>query len=212
MKYTDLQIILEKNRIYEYQNKLKNKRLFNRSNSLVGYWFQEDFLLLKKSEIITNFTINHNAFEILRTQCESLLDNVNSLDCITLHVRGTDYSVDWQLPLKYYIMSLDQFEEQNVKKLIVITDDIDYSRNLCHPLEKSYQIQYVSNSTNNDFLLLKLSKQLIIANSTFSWWAAYLNTSAEKIISPMQWVPGTSPEKQLHYKPIIPNNWTEIDY
>jgi hypothetical protein len=66
-------------------------------------------------------------------------------------------------------------------KFVIITDDVDYG----HEYFPDYPI--MCNSVTVDFTLLNKAKYLIIANSTFSWWAAWLNLD-NYVIAPQGWL------------------------
>ncbi len=102
-----------------------------------------------------------------------------------INVRGGDYidlAPHFLLPSSYY-------EEAKVKMLsinpdlqfIVVTDDPDRARNLF----PDYPI--IREGVHSDFLLLYTAKYFIIANSTFSWWAAWLNED-NTVIAPKGWL------------------------
>jgi hypothetical protein len=56
---------------------------------------------------------------------------------------------------------------------------------------------------------MSLCKNNIIANSTFSWWGAYLNSNANKIVfAPNKWFADS--KKNFESKNIIPDNWEKI--
>jgi hypothetical protein len=62
----------------------------------------------------------------------------------------------------------------------------------------------------HDFYLMSLCKHNIISNSSFSWWAAYLNLNPEKkVIAPFPWL---NPKCGMDFKDVIPNDWTVISY
>jgi hypothetical protein len=79
-------------------------------------------------------------------------------------------------------------------------------------------VDHNGNQSHFDLMLLSKCKHQIIANSTFSWWAAWLNQNpAKTIVAPKQWFGKEyretgSPYKKRFYntKDLLPDNWITI--
>jgi len=112
---------------------------------------------------------------------------------------------------KYYQKAIAYFQEKfGVENLILVifSDDISWSKkymkenfpNITHlyPQEKDYL----------DLFLMSCCKHQIIANSSFSWWAAYLNKNSEKIvISPKNWF---GPQGPHNWDDLYMDNWIKL--
>jgi len=115
----------------------------------------------------------------------------DSRDCISLHVRRGDYvkmsHVHNVLSIHYYSDALSHFDDK--LPLIVFSNDIPWCRE--HFEMFSREIHYVSDDIP-DYIQLGMMSKIkynIIANSTFSWWAAVLNENADKkVVSPKEWL------------------------
>jgi len=144
---------------------------------LDGYFQSEKYILDNRSNILNWFKINDN---------NNLLNHL-SIDentCV-INFRGGDYSSikDVFLDKKYYYDSIDFMLKINSNmKFMVITDDINLSK-FYFP---DYNVHHFS--IIDDFTIISKSKYLIISNSTFSWWAAWLNNSSSFIIAPKYWM------------------------
>ena len=110
-------------------------------------------------------------------------------DPISIHVRRGDYLTNpnhFSLDLDYYQNAIDYFGED--KEYFVFTDDPSWIRNQNFYNPENFKV--VSNFTNGstvlDLYIMSLSKKHIIANSTFSWWGAWLSNSKE-VIYPLRW-------------------------
>jgi hypothetical protein len=98
-------------------------------------------------------------------------------DCVMIHFR--DYGIPEFVCLKkdYYERALSHFEG---KTPIIITDNIEAAKKAI-----GIDCEYLNNSPIIDFYLLSHTSDLIMANSTFSWWASWL--SGAKTVAPKQW-------------------------
>ena len=79
---------------------------------------------------------------------------------------------------------------------------------------RNAEVHYIDNSISisalEDFYLMTQCKHNIIANSTFSWWAAYLNNNKEKIvIAPKKWY---SDNSYYNSKDVYPRSWVVLDW
>lgn len=111
-----------------------------------------------------------------------------SLPGAFLHIRGGDYVNHWLHDVKlreYYHRAIEQFPLGT--KFFVFTNDKEYAKSL-DILEK---IDYEFVNEEDELYALTLMKNCklggICANSTFSWWAAYLNRQNRTLIIPSKW-------------------------
>jgi hypothetical protein len=144
---------------------------------LRGYFQSEKYFKENKTEILHLF-INQ---KLIR----ELFKRYDFRDTVSIHVRRGDYLGESDcraLPLGYYERALSIFD---AKKILVFSDDMDWCR---ENLEDSRMIFITGNPDWMDLYLMSLCKDNIIANSSFSWWASYLNLNKKKrIIAPAQW-------------------------
>ena len=127
-------------------------------------------------------------------------------DFTSVHVRRGDYTnltkEYEQLNLEYYNKAM---KEVNSKYYIIISDDIDY----CKTIFKGSNIYFSEYKTViEDFALMISCEHNIIANSTFSWWGAYLNKNPFKIVvAPNKWF-----GKALNHstKDLMQDSWIKI--
>jgi len=94
-------------------------------------------------------------------------------DTIAMHVRRGDYiDLGRTLELEYYKKAIESYSSGNI---IIFTDDVEYCEtNFDYPIHETKNPIY-------DMLTMSTASKFIIANSTFSWWAAYLSGSKEVI-------------------------------
>jgi hypothetical protein len=131
---------------------------------------------------------------------------------VTLHIRRGDYSnlkdTFGMLSIDYYREALQLLDnELKGNPIWVFTDDVFEARRVLGGLK--FNFQYIvppgdSTPTESLFLMSKC-KTLIIANSTFSWWAGALSFAGNQIITPEKWFKSLDDPLDL-----IPKNWTKV--
>ena len=142
-----------------------------------GYWQNVDFLkyllldIKLKDECITDET----------REIESEI--IKDLDSFGIHVRRGDYvKLGWDLGLDYYKRAMDFIKSKREKpRFYVFTDDVEYCEN------NFPDCRIISIGAIEDFYLMTKCGYNIIANSTFSWWAALLNYRRRGLIQPIDW-------------------------
>jgi hypothetical protein len=92
--------------------------------------------------------------------------------------------------------------------LYIFSDDMDWAK---ANLKFDVQTTYVENNTGEnsylDMQLISLCKHNVIANSSFSWWGAWLNKKPEKIVvAPVKWFN----DDTVNTKDIVPETWHKI--
>ena len=138
---------------------------------------------------------------------------------VSLHIRRGDYAQDsttaayhGTLPIEYYRKAMAfLIEKIGPFQLFVFSDDINWAKeNLTFESPSQLPVHFVSCEEIKDYeelFLMSLCKHNIIANSSFSWWAAWLNQNSDKIvIAPKRWLAKTGND---YYKE-IPQPWIKI--
>lgn len=137
---------------------------------------------------------------------------------ISVHVRRGDYTDQgWTLPNEYYrlaIKSIDHIDENT--HLFFFSDEMEWVKeNIKLILPEglsSGKVSYVNCNDNRnayeDIRLMRLCTHNVIANSTFSWWGAWLNPNKEKsVLAPSYWL-----RNRVENLDIIPKRWRIIDW
>lgn len=170
--------------------------------SIQGYFQSEKYFKHIREEIKGDFEFKD---EIL-IPCKKMISNVDNP--IALHIRRTDYITNpnhTPLKMDYYEKALEEFNENST--ILVFSDDSEW----CNKQEIFSNDRFLiaeGNSNYVDLCLMTLCSGHIIANSSFSWWGAWLSES-KKIIAPSGWF-GGSKNEHLDTKDLIPENWVVI--
>jgi hypothetical protein len=133
---------------------------------------------------------------------------------VSLHVRRGDYTLAAEgniaLPLSYYSRAIERIRERFTNPVFfVFSDDIEFARaNLPTDIERVFVEGNDDFSSQEDMRLMYSCQHHIIANSSFSWWGAWLNPSPDKVVvAPRHWL--LTPESA--YPDLLPPTWQAID-
>jgi hypothetical protein len=169
-------------------------------NLLINGYFQSQKYFEDNSTYIKKlFYINDNDIKKISDKYD-----VKNLTCV--HIRRGDYlkfkDFHFTCDINYYQNAMDLIKDT---KFIFISDDMDWVKSNF----KSDNFLYSKlNDEILDFTLITMCKNVIISNSSFSWWGSYLNNNNGKIIAPKMWF-GPSGHKDT--QDVIPNDWIIID-
>ncbi len=141
-------------------------------------------------------------------QNQHFLTKIRKENSIGVHFRRGDYALTTFhgiLSKKYYSEAIDLiFDEVQNPYLFIFSDEPEWVQSNME-FSLPYEIVNINKDDTNfwDLELMKNCKHNIIANSGFSWWAAWLNNNPDKIvISPKNWI--NTEKTQIDN---IPNNW-----
>jgi hypothetical protein len=136
---------------------------------------------------------------------------INSTEnAVAVHIRRGDYTLDVEgnvaLPMSYYSSAITQMM-QNLRTptFFIFSDDINFARqNVRTDIPTVFVDHNDSSSAHEDLRLMSSCRHHIIANSTFSWWGAWLRSDPDAIvIAPRNWMVGQRPS----YDDLFPSNW-----
>ena len=154
-----------------------------------GYFQKLEFATYAKAEI--------EAAIIRNVKTDWYFENAREIQndqALGIHIRRGDFmqagSYHGLLSESYYQTAINQLPE--LQSVWVFSDDIALARKLFETVKVNCKIHFVSPPSNTSsvesLLLLSLSTYQIMANSTFSWWAALISHNAKQIIYPKQWL------------------------
>lgn len=175
---------------------------------IFGYFQSYKYFIDFKDKIIDEFTFNDWLFDNIN------IDLINIANkCSSIHIRAGDYkrkqNVHRLLDLSYYAEAIRLCKTD---KFLVFSDDDNYAEKILQEIVAKVDFIFIKN--NNpflDLLLMSLCKNNIIANSTFSWWAAFLNKHEDKIVvAPKIWFGPDLSGQNIWVKDLIPDKWTTI--
>lgn len=175
-----------------------------------GYWMSPKYFDFCRNVILDVYTFRpFNTKENLEYQ--KLFESENS---VTIHIRRGDYlSADNFkniCTLDYYKMAIELAKEKIEKPVFFIfSNDHEGCMKILKPVLGDSHFFFVTNNIGNesyrDMQLMSIARCNILANSSFSWWGAYLNQRSNQIvICPKKWV------NHFEHNDIYINNWIKI--
>lgn len=180
---------------------------FFRNSILVGYfqvadYSQSFFKLTREIQLIDN------------PELKNLIVKSNGRPLI-IHLRRGDYLAEKDFGVlheSYYRSAFLRFstsqEFKNCNSIWVFSDDIEYAREVIQ-LDSEIECEWISDiggSASLTLLAMSLGSTFIIANSTFSWWAAQLSRSQLGVYYPQNWFMNIPVDERL-----FPRHWVAID-
>ena len=175
---------------------------------LSGYWQSEKYFAAFAEQIRADFTFR----QPLNGQNSELARHVEMVNSVSLHVRRGDYATNPKTTATHGLCSLDYYQDaiRHFEELVqqplffIFSDDIEWVKS---NLDVGLKCVYVQNNTGagsyNDMRLMSLCKHHIIANSSFSWWGAWLDANQKKIVvAPKKWFANNNDTRDL-----FPNRW-----
>ena len=149
--------------------------------SLVGFFQSEKYFLNVRDELLEDFTFKDGLDGI----AQDAIKNIENP--IALHIRRTDYAKYQHHPIQpisYYQEALEYFDKD--RNVIIFSDDPLW----CHDEGTFADDRFLISENDHllDLAMMRLCSDFIIANSSFSWWGAWMSTNEnKKVIAPKNW-------------------------
>lgn len=185
-----------------------------------GYWQSPRYFESRAATIRADFK-----FPLLPPgQSEDVAQSISEAACsVAVHVRRGDYVTDPRTsaihggccPPAYYVRSLDYLAaEHGVLDLFIFSDDPEWVRG--HFDTRGHRAMVVDTSSHkhaphHDMHLMSLARHHVVANSSFSWWGAWLgNSSAGIVVAPRTWFNPTGKFAAYITEDVYPPTWVRL--
>lgn len=153
---------------------------------------------------------------VVSPEAQDLAKRISAEKSVVIHLRRGDYknlgSSFGMLGLGYYLNALEHLERErgSLGKVFVFSDDVELvHRDLLPNLVKLYDIEPVKplSSPEQDLFAMSHASNFVLANSSFSWWAANLGSNEEhpKVAYPQPWF-----RKSSFSNDLFPGHWMPI--
>ncbi len=176
-----------------------------------GHWNNEKYFEKNWQTIQKDFTLKNPSDKFIE-----ISQHIKSMpNAVSIHVRRGDYvsiekvaNIYTTLPASYYEDAIKKVLQKHPDAHFFIKNEDNAWEKENFP--KNYPVTFLPSdelSGYEEMVLMSLCKHNIIANSTFSWWGAYLNQNLEKIvIAPKKWFVDQNQNKNY----LIPHTWLEM--
>lgn len=201
MPPSDIQTLSERH--FHFDSELFNNCPDN--INLFGSFQSEKYFINIRDEILKDYQFHDNIKEI----SDKLIEGIDRP--IALHIRRGDYLINsgnhTNLGIDYYEKALSYFDAE--REVIIFSDDPSW----CIEQEIFEEDRFIVSDSKDpyvDLCLMTMCSDFIIANSSYSWWGAWLSQNEnKKVISPLKWF---GPNNQHHdTKDLFPQTWIVID-
>ena len=146
----------------------------------------------------------------------ALSESIQKENAVSIHIRRGDYlQPEWEIlgvcSLDYYKQAIELLiKEEKNPSFYIFSNDMEWTKANLKIVDKPvYYIEHTFEETGyEDLYLMSICKHQIIANSTFSWWAAWLNNyPLKRVIAPEKWF---AKKWFAHDLDLIPPDWIRI--
>lgn len=178
---------------------------------LVGNWQSEKYFAGSKDVLRQDFTLKTPWSQA----AEDIAQQMHTQEAVGVHIRQGDYVLNPKYQKVYELLDETYYHDaarhitQKITKPIfyIFSDNISWAQ---QHLDFGHPTRYVSDGTLKDYeelLLMSHCTHNIVANSSFSWWGAWLNQHPDKqVIAPKKWF--KNPERST--TDLIPDSWVHI--
>lgn len=203
----------EKKKVIREQDFIFNHNLMNISGDhyAIGLWQSEQYFKEYRTELLRELQLKNG----LSAPAEKIKHDMENTESISIHIRRGDYVSNAATnkkhgvcPPQYYADAIQHIQKHvTAPAFFVFSDDIEWVKKNIPILGN---VTYVSDRNSirdeEELMLMSYCKHNIIANSSFSWWGAWLNQHNNKIvIAPKIWFLTNTDTKDL-----IPESWIRL--
>ncbi len=175
---------------------------------LEGYYQTQKYFIKYENEIRNDFQI----ITPLKKQTSDMVAYMQSVNAVSIHFRRGDYigNSKHETDNATYYKEAIQLIESKIENPVyfLFSDDMPWVKENFTTNFETHYVDFNDASTNfEDIKLMASCKHNIIANSSFSWWGAWLNNNPNKIvIAPKVWFNN----ENVNTNDIIPENWIKL--
>ena len=178
---------------------------------LIGWWQNERYFSDIRPTLLRELTPKK-----LSPYTKNILSQIKNSQAISLHVRRGDYITNKYAnkehgvaPLAYYKAAAEKLKKKTREpRFFVFSDDSAWCRKNLNLGTDTVFVEGRGRGASEDIYLIQHCRHNITANSSFSWWGAWLNENADKIvIAPKHWFQNKQADQETE---IVPESWIRL--
>ncbi len=178
-----------------------------------GYWQSEKYFNKIRTILLNDLRQLVNVSSETKKWLELINQNYN---IVSVHVRRGDYILNdstnkyhGTCNIDYYMKAINIIKNKNKDAIFLFfSDDINFVKETYSDIENVKFIDDIKNDYEELFLMSNCNHN-IIANSSFSWWGAWLNDFKDKtVVAPQKWF--ENEEMQAQTNDLLPDTWIKI--
>jgi hypothetical protein len=178
---------------------------------LEGYWQSEKYFMDIREQLMKDFSFRYPPSE----ENKKIGDLIRSENSVSLHIRRGDYmsnpqtmDVHGSCNISYYRAAIEKIKEMTGSPVFFIfSDEIEWAKKNIDFVDHVHFVDSNEGRGSEDLRLMIQCRHHIIANSSFSWWGAWLSIYPDKVvIGPCEWLK----DKKYNTADILPETWIRI--
>lgn len=173
-----------------------------------GYWQSEQYF----SDIEETIRKTYVFPELKQDWQKELAQSMRETHSVSVHIRRGDYlnypNLNGICTLDYYKNAMNYFRDRYQKNVCfyIFTNDFEWAKSHFKDEDCCFVQGNTGKESYRDMQLMSLCEHNVIANSSFSWWGAWLNANKEKtVIAPEKWV-----NSEEDTTAVVPENWMKM--
>jgi hypothetical protein len=173
-----------------------------------GFFQSEKYFVHQREKLFELFAPHPNDWTYIKNNYQWLIDHPSTVGVQVRYYKGEEPNSKMyiQFGRDYFSKALGLFPEETL--FIVSSDNIEFAKKIM-PQNLTNIIFLEGEPYYIDFFLLSLCKHNIISNSSFGWWAAWLNKNPSKtVIAPKTWL---NPNCGIPTHDVCPKSWVLLD-
>lgn len=200
-----------------YRGNVRNLKLYDVATD--EGWGYKEIPFIQGGVLLRGFFQSEKHFDNAIDEVkEAFRLNIDPIEKVSLHIRLGDYTATNQdtfrpIDINYIRQATDIFKSYGKDKFLVFSDDIPRSKQMLSEIKDAEFSYSEGRNEFQDLSLMASCTDHIIANSSFSWWGAWLGANTNKlVVSPHNEAPNWFAHSRMDTTHLLPESWVKIKW